>query len=93
MADCASLLALAAEAAGAKALTFRGHTVDPFVAPQRVTLAEAFDRFARIDLLASVGADGATDREALAAARWDRGSALPPTTPGPMCSAGCWSRR
>jgi len=78
MADCASLLALAAEAAGAKALTFRGHTVDPFVAPQRVTLGEAFDRFARIDLLASVGADGATDREALAAAALGQGIRVAP---------------
>jgi lysyl-tRNA synthetase class 2 len=73
MADCTSLLALAAEAAGAKALTFRGHTADPFVPPERLTLAEAFDRFARIDLLASVGADGATDREALAAAALGQG--------------------
>ena len=73
MADCASLLASAAEAAGAKALTFRGHTADPFVPPERLTLAEAFDRFARIDLLASVGADGATDREALAAAALGQG--------------------
>lgn len=73
MADCASLLALAAEAAGARTLTFRGHTADPFVAPERLTLAEAFERFARIDLLKSVGADGATDREALAAAALGQG--------------------
>jgi lysyl-tRNA synthetase class 2 len=78
MADCASLLALATEAAGAKALTFRDHTADPFVAPERVTLAEAFDHFARIDLLASVGADGATDREALAAAALGQGIRVAP---------------
>ena len=78
MADCASLLALATEAAGAKALTFRGHTADPFVAPERVTLAEAFDHFARIDLLASVGAGGATDREALAAAALGQGIRVAP---------------
>jgi lysyl-tRNA synthetase class 2 len=73
MGDCASLLALASEAAGAKALTFRGKTADPFVAPERLTLVEAFDRFARIDLLASVGADGSTDRETLAAAALGQG--------------------
>ena len=68
MADCASLMALAAETAGARRLTFRGHEADPFIEPERVTLAQAFDQFAGIDLLASVSADGATDREALAAA-------------------------
>lgn len=68
MADCASLMALAAETAGAKALTFRGHEADPFLEPVRVTLAQAFDQFAGIDLLASVSTDGTTDREGLAAA-------------------------
>jgi lysyl-tRNA synthetase class 2 len=68
MADCAVLLALAAETAGTKALTYGGRTCDPFAAPERLTLAEAFERFAQIDLLASVGEDGSTDRDALAAA-------------------------
>ena len=67
MADCAALLALAAEAAGAKTLSWRGREADPFAEPERLTLAEAFDRFAGIDLLATVAADGATDRDALAA--------------------------
>ncbi|UTP38093.1 EF-P lysine aminoacylase EpmA [Phenylobacterium sp. LH3H17] len=68
MADSAALLALAAETAGAKALTWRGGTANPFAEPERVTLAEAFERFVGIDLLASVGVDGATDRDALARA-------------------------
>ena len=68
MADCAALLGLAADAAGAKALTFRGRTADPFAAPERLTVAEAFDRFVGIDLLATVAAGGATDAQALAAA-------------------------
>ena len=67
MADCAALMALAAEATGAKAFAFRGLSVDPFAEPERVTLAEAFERFAGIDLLATVDAGGATDRDALAA--------------------------
>jgi lysyl-tRNA synthetase class 2 len=66
MADCAALLGVAADAAGAKALSFRGQVVDPSREPDRWTLAEAFDRFAGIDLLASVESDGATDRDALA---------------------------
>ena len=73
MADCAGLLALAAEAAGAKALSYRGCSIDPLVEPERVTLAEAFDRFARIDLLGAVQADGGTDRDALAAAAKGQG--------------------
>ncbi|HZZ68961.1 MAG TPA: EF-P lysine aminoacylase EpmA, partial [Phenylobacterium sp.] len=73
MADCASLLALAAEAAGAKTLSFRGAVIDPLDEPERVTLADAFERFAGIDLLATVQADGATDREALAAAAQGQG--------------------
>jgi len=67
MDDCAALLALAAEAAGTTMLTWRGREADPFAAPERVTLAQAFERFAGIDLLATVAIDGATDREALAA--------------------------
>jgi lysyl-tRNA synthetase class 2 len=63
MADCAALLGLAAETAGAKVLSWRGQTLDPFAEPERLTLAAAFDRHARIDLMASLD-----DRDALAAA-------------------------
>jgi lysyl-tRNA synthetase class 2 len=68
MADCAALLALAAEAAGRSTLIWRDRTCDPFAEPQRLTLAAAFDQFVGVDLLATVAADGATDRDALAAA-------------------------
>ena len=68
MRDCAGILALAAETAGRKAFEFRGRRIDPFAAPGRLTLAEAFDRFAGIDLLASVSASGESDREGFAAA-------------------------
>ncbi len=68
MDDCAALLRLAAEAAGMRRLSFRGRVSDPFAEPERITVAQAFDRFAGIDLLASVGADGFTDRESLAVA-------------------------
>lgn len=67
MADCAALLGAAADAAGATRLAFRGLEADPFAAPERLTLADAFSRFAGIDLLATIAADGATDRENLAA--------------------------
>jgi lysyl-tRNA synthetase class 2 len=67
MDDCAALLALAAETAGARQFRFRGQACDPFAAPERVTVAEAFDRHAGVDLLASIGPEGETDRDALAA--------------------------
>jgi lysyl-tRNA synthetase class 2 len=67
MDDCASLLAEAARAAGSQHFSFRGKTIDPFAAPKRVTVAEAFERFAGVDLLATVSG-GEGDRERLAAA-------------------------
>ena len=67
VADCALLLAEAAVVAGTKVLTYRGRSADPMVEPDRMTVAEAFDRFAGIDLLATVTAHE-TDRNALAAA-------------------------
>lgn len=68
MDDCAAILALAAETAGTTRFRFRGLEVDPFATPERITVAEAFHRFAGVDLLASVAADGATDRNTLAEA-------------------------
>ena len=68
MRDCAEILALAAEQAGARTLRYRGREADPFAAFERLTLAEAFARHAGIDLLATMAGDGTTDREALAAA-------------------------
>src|SRR4051794_23613429 len=66
MDDCAALLRVAAETAGAKAFSFRGRSIDPFAEPERITVAEAFDKFAGIDLLSTVsGHEG--DRDALAA--------------------------
>jgi elongation factor P--(R)-beta-lysine ligase len=68
MEDCAFLLATAAEAAGNGELAFRGRRADPRLPPERLSVAEAFARFARIDLLASVAAGGEVDRDGLAAA-------------------------
>jgi len=66
MADCADLMALAAETAGAKTFRFRDRTCDPFAKPQRLTLAEAFHQKAGIDLLAGLDRDGRPDRDQLA---------------------------
>lgn len=57
MEDCAALVRLAAEATGARSLNFRGKEADPLAEPQRLTVAEAFARFAGIDLMAMLPDD------------------------------------
>ncbi len=64
--DCAGLLACAAKAAGASRFSFRGAEADPFAAPEILPVAEAFHRYADVDLLATFDASG-SDRAALAA--------------------------
>ena len=66
MDDCAALMAETARAVGAKVFGFRGKTMDPFAAPERLTVAGAFARYAEIDLLATINGNRG-DREALAA--------------------------
>src|SRR5215475_6424753 len=52
MEDCGAILTLAAEAAGSKRFSFRDRAIDPFAAPERLTVAAAFARHAGIDLAA-----------------------------------------
>jgi lysyl-tRNA synthetase class 2 len=65
--DTIRLIPDAARATGIGRFSFRGKMADPFAEPERLTVAAAFERFAGIDLLASV-ADGKGDRDGLAAA-------------------------
>ncbi|MBX9911984.1 MAG: EF-P lysine aminoacylase GenX [Beijerinckiaceae bacterium] len=67
MADCGALLAEAAQAAGVTTLRWRDTEADPFAEPERLTVQEAFQRHAGIDLLRTVAADLYLDRPALAA--------------------------
>lgn len=62
MDDCAALLAKAARASGATRFHFRGREADPFAQPERLSVADAFDRYAGIDLLGTV-----SNRDVLAA--------------------------
>jgi elongation factor P--(R)-beta-lysine ligase len=66
MRDCADILGLAAETSRANQLRYRGAQADPFLEPERITVAEAFERFAGIDLVASIDRAGETDRDRLA---------------------------
>ncbi len=54
MQDCTALVAAAAAATGAMRFSFRGRSADPMAAPERLTVADAFARFAGIDLLATI---------------------------------------
>src|SRR5271169_2939382 len=63
--DCTALVQSAAEIAGVRRFTFRGRVADPFAKPERLTVAEAFTRFAGVDLLATLP-DGQPDRNSFA---------------------------
>jgi lysyl-tRNA synthetase class 2 len=67
MADCAALLAETAKAAGSQTLRWKDRIADAFANPERLTVAQAFSRFAGIDLLATLPA-GQPDRAAMIAA-------------------------
>ncbi|HEY6981272.1 EF-P lysine aminoacylase EpmA [Reyranella sp.] len=51
MEDCAAVLRLT----GARELRWEGNACDPGATPERLTVAEAFDRHAGVDLLATIG--------------------------------------
>ena len=67
MADTVVAIAQAAQTTGIGTFSFRGKVADPFAEPDLLTVADAFTRFASVDLLATIP-DGRADREALAAA-------------------------
>ena len=67
MDDAVHLLRLACQTTGQRLVSWRGGTAIPGGAAQRVSVADAFRRFAGIDLLATLPVDGPPDRGALAA--------------------------
>jgi lysyl-tRNA synthetase class 2 len=56
MEDCGAILALAAETAGARRFSFRDRVIDPFAAPERLSVVQAFARYT-----AAAGIDTAAD--------------------------------
>jgi elongation factor P--(R)-beta-lysine ligase len=70
--DCIAIVREAAHVAQTQRFSFRGYTADPFAEPERLTVAEAFARFAKIDILATLDG-GAADRDRLARAAQDAG--------------------
>jgi lysyl-tRNA synthetase class 2 len=67
MQDCAAILRMAAEVAGAPMLRWRDATCDPLAPPERLSVADAFDIYADVDLLSTIDDDGTTDADALRA--------------------------
>jgi lysyl-tRNA synthetase class 2 len=64
MADSIVIIAHAAQATGIGQFSLRGKVADPFAEPELITVASAFQRFAGIDLLATIS-NGEGDRAAL----------------------------
>src|SRR3954470_14109515 len=67
MEDCAAILVEAAKAAGALRLEWKGKSADPYAKLERLSVADAFQRHAGIDLLATL-TSGEPDRDKLAMA-------------------------
>ncbi|MHB1111088.1 MAG: EF-P lysine aminoacylase EpmA [Devosia sp.] len=66
IADCLAMLRLAAGAVGTRMLRRRGKETDPLAEPERLTVVDAFSRYAGVDLFATMADDGSTDADALA---------------------------
>ena len=77
IADTLDLIRLAAETTGIDKFEFRGRVCDPRTEAERISVAEAFARFAGIDLLATMDGNGVPDDAALAAQMEAIGMALP----------------
>jgi lysyl-tRNA synthetase class 2 len=57
MDDCMAVIQRAAHAVATRRLSYRERTADPFAEAERLTVAEAFQRHAGIDLLSTLTAD------------------------------------
>ncbi len=75
--DCLSLLRLAAQTTGSAQLRYRDRHCDAFATAEHLSVAAAFQRYAGIDLLATIADDGTTDASALATQMTNRGMTVP----------------
>jgi lysyl-tRNA synthetase class 2 len=73
MEDCAGLLAITARAVGTDLFTYRNGSVDPFAEPEVLSVAKAFETYAKIDLARIL-----EDRDALARAAAQDGIRVAP---------------
>ena len=75
--DTLALIRLAAEITGIGQFEFRGRPCDPRAEAERISVADAFERHAGIDLLATIDENGNPDGEALAGAMPAIGMTVP----------------
>lgn len=75
--DCLALLRIAADIVETDVLRYRDRTCDPRAEAEYLDVSAAFERYAGIDLLATLDAEGSTDAAALAAQMRDRGIEVP----------------
>jgi lysyl-tRNA synthetase class 2 len=78
MEDCAAVIALAAHIAGTKTFVYRGREASPFQPPERMTVRDAFRRYAGIDLYDSLSTTAHADTGALAQRAKDSGTRVAP---------------
>lgn len=64
--DCAAVVALAAHVAGTKTFVYRGREASPFEPVERLTVRDAFLRYAGIDIFDSLPFNGHADTKMLA---------------------------
>jgi lysyl-tRNA synthetase class 2 len=76
--DCAAIIALAAHVAGAKTFVYRGRQASPFDPPERLTVRDAFRRYAGIDIYDSLAFTGRADTTTLARQAKDSGIRVAP---------------
>jgi elongation factor P--(R)-beta-lysine ligase len=64
--DCVAIIRLAAHVAGTKAFAYRGREASPFDPPERLTVRDAFRRYASLDIYDSLPISGGADTETFA---------------------------
>jgi len=66
IADTLEFLRIAADTTGLKIFTYKNAACDPHAEAERITVAQAFRKFADIDLMSTLNEKGEGDRDALA---------------------------
>ena len=74
--DCMAVVARAAQTAGTRTFAYRNRNANPFAEPERITVAEAFDRYAGMDVLETLQ-PGGPDRRKFAMQAIDAGVNIP----------------
>jgi lysyl-tRNA synthetase class 2 len=75
--DCLNMLVIAADIVGTKRLRYRGRECDPHAEAERLSVIDAFRRYAGVDLFETMDADGTTNADALAEAMRAQGLSVP----------------